>query len=565
MKYELLSQSTKDENLISLVFRNRNVKENEIFDYINCDKDFRTNPYDYVNLDKAEELLQKHIDNKSKIYILGDCDCDGYASTTLTHKLIKELDPEANVNILLHKEKRHGLYEDIMERVLNLKPDLLIIPDAGSNDKEEIKKLHENGIDVLVIDHHEGEDHEYGVIVNCQFNNTNKDLSGTAMVMKLAEAMIGEKANKYFDLVALSLIADSMALNNLENRYYVKYGLTNINNKFLYYANSCEKEAKNKDIGFRVAPIINAIIRVGSMEYKEILIKAMIEEDGQVELPIRKNGKKTRPYEYYEAAVKVAEWCKSEQKNIIEKELLNHTFNEDDTINITYLSDEFNRGVTGYLGNVISSKTFKPTLAIKMDEDGIYKGSARAYKVPDFKDFLLSLNLFEKCEGHQGAFGVEITKENLDKLIKIQKNLELPKEKVYKVDKIYKNEIIDRMDVACISNLESIWGKEIEAPLFAIELKDIMFSCMGANKDTLKIEKDGIIFIKFKCDKEIVDKVCNGLSKDINIVGTFNVNVFNNFANYQVLMEDFEVVKEHSAIESVFDASDDFDDIYDLF
>ena len=562
MKYELINSQTKAEDIISLVFENRNIDEKEIFDYIQCDKDFRTNPYDYVNMDKAVELFKKHIENKSSIYILCDCDCDGYSSATLTYKLAKELDEESNVEFIHHEGKRHGLYNEIIDRIKNLNIDLLIIPDAASNQLEELRIVKDLGIDILVIDHHEAKYADDLLIVNNQYNDINKGLSGAAMVLKFAEAIIGEKSKKFMDLAAISLISDSMPMNNLENRYYVKNGLSNITNSFFSKLVENKKEISSSDVSFNISPTINSIIRMGTIEDKIILMSALTEKEGEVELPVRKNGKKMQNYNYIDAAIKISKWRRTEQRDLVELESSKIEIEHENPINIILLDKDFNLNIAGYFANVVSGKNLKPTLALKQDDDGMYKGSARGAYVDNFKDFLLSSNLFETCEGHQGAFGVEIKEENLNKFKSNIKDLELPKETTYKVDAIFKSQEVKRENISAINSLENLWGKGMEKPLFAIKLQNVTFSIIGANQNTIRIMKDGITYIKFNCsEREIMEIQSLKGMYDVNVVGYFDVNVFNAFANYQIKIRDYEILSK-SKEQNIFEDMEYFEDLF---
>lgn len=560
MKYELINPNAKSDNIIGLVFENRNIDEQSIFDYIECSRDFRSSPFDYINMQEGIDLITKHILKFSDIGILVDCDCDGYMAATICYKLLKELEPELNIKFITHKDKRHGLYDDMIEHIKeNVDIDFLIIPDAGSNQVEEIKKVMDLGIEVLVIDHHDAPISEEVIIVNNQFNDINKGLSGAAMVLKLAEAMIREKADKYIDLAAISLISDSMPMNNLENRYYVKRGLQNINNKFIKEILVGIDEPSTYDVSFKISPIINAIVRMGSVEDKEILIKALIDEEGEVDLPTRKNGKKRQMYNYIDAAIKIAKWRRDEQKTLVNNEVEKIAIEHEDPVNIILLEDEFNNNISGYFANVVSSKNLKPTLAIKYDkEDDCYRGSARGCEIQNFKDFLESSNLV-KCEGHQGAFGItELKRSNIEDLKTWLRNTQLPTETVYKVDSIMEAKNIEKSDISAINSLKNIWGKNIEEPLFAIKLKDATIKFIGAAENTLRITKGGITYIKFNCNEKEVNelKSIDGMV-DIDIIGSFDVNIFNGYANYQVKIKDYEV-KQKSKVNDELS----FEDLY---
>lgn len=546
MKYELINSNAKADNLVSLVFENRNIPEEKIFDFINCDKDFRTNPLDYVNMDKAVKLLSEHIKRNSKITILVDCDCDGHMSSVIIYKTIKTIDPKAKVKFVLHEGKKHGLYNEVINQIKNLETNLLIVPDAGSNQIEEILEIMNSSIDVIVIDHHDAIYNEDTIIVNNQYNDINKCLSGGAMALKLSEALIKEEADKYRDLAAVSILSDNMPMNNLENNYYVKNGLKNINNEFIKKAVKDYTKASREDVAFTISPIVNSIIRMGDKQDKIILMSALLGLDGKVELPVRKNSKKNEEYNYMDAAIKISKWRRDEQKEAVEKELENVELEHDIPVNIIKLSEDFNINITGYFANVVSGKNLKPTLALKYDIDNdSYRGSVRSAGVENFKDFLWNSGLFENCEGHQGAFGVEIKRDKLDDFLDFIKNTSLPSDKVYKVDKIYDYYELQHNDIETIDSLKEVWGRDMEAPLFAIKIKDAAVSFIGAKGNTLRIIKGGITYIKFNCSDEEVEylKHLSG-TIDIEIVGTLEVNVFNGRHNHQVKILDYKVLSE---------------------
>lgn len=119
------------------------------------------------------------------------------------------------------------------------KYDLIVVPDAGSNDVEEHKVLKEMGYEIVILDHHEvSKISENAIIVNNQSseNYSNKSLSGVGVVYKLLqlfdELNNWNRADYYLDMVSLGLISDMMIMLTLENRYICDYGLTHINNKF---------------------------------------------------------------------------------------------------------------------------------------------------------------------------------------------------------------------------------------------------------------------------------------------------------------------------------------------
>lgn len=117
------------------------------------------NPELLDHMEEGYQLLIKHLKaGGSKIYICIDCDVDGFTSAaTLYNYFDKVLKPIYNFEVEYHipEGKEHGL-QTLMPIFTKEKiADLIIVPDAGSNDYQEHKVLKDLGYDILVLDHHQ--------------------------------------------------------------------------------------------------------------------------------------------------------------------------------------------------------------------------------------------------------------------------------------------------------------------------------------------------------------------------------------------------------------------------
>lgn len=200
----------------------------------------------------------------------------------------------------MHEGKQHGV--EIPKVPSDAK--LIVIPDAGSNQYDEHEQLKSLGYDILVIDHHIC-DHESqdALVVNNQLGDyPNRDLSGAGVVYKFIkyyDQKYGyDFADDFLDLTAVGIIGDVMNLTDLETRYILKEGLSHIKNfglsHFLLKQSFSVSSVTNPtptDISFYVTPLVNAIIRVGTMSEKETLFKAFISGPNDTE-PSTKRGAK---------------------------------------------------------------------------------------------------------------------------------------------------------------------------------------------------------------------------------------------------------------------------------
>lgn len=253
-----------------------------------------------------------------------DADADGFTSSAILWLYIKHIFPKANLDFTVHEHKQHGLDDKIDWISQEAKWNLVVVPDAGSYDVEEHRILNDMGIDVIVLDHHEQLYDEDGtpivsnapktIIVNNQLspNYANKSLCGAGIVYKFCEVLdeiLGiSQASNYIDLTALGEIADVMNKTNTETNYIMQEGLLHIKNRglqILIEAQSFSLKEKAKypypgltttDIAFYVAPLINAITRVGTMDDKRAMFYCFI--DPMKELPSSKRGAKIGDIEY---------------------------------------------------------------------------------------------------------------------------------------------------------------------------------------------------------------------------------------------------------------------------
>lgn len=310
MQFSLLNENTKNYTDIKRVFINRGIKENEIDHYTNVSAADQYDPLQLNNMAAGAKLLVKHIRERNETALVVDCDCDGFTASALLYNFLWKLFPnwvEPHLHWFIHEDKEHGL-ADKVESLIESGVKLVIIPDAGGGDEEHVKRLKAKDIDCLFIDHHDATDSSYGpgIVINNQHGNyPNRTLSGVGVVYKfcqyfanlLRDSMVCPEIEYYLDLVSVGCVADLMPLQNFETLYYIRNGITNINNPFLKAVATLQEYSINKHggfdpfvIGFYFAPLINATIRVGSMTEKKFLFMAMLDKYGNDEIPSTKRG-----------------------------------------------------------------------------------------------------------------------------------------------------------------------------------------------------------------------------------------------------------------------------------
>ena len=324
-------------NPIETVLRNRGIDDVE--GYLHLNESVVQNYNDLHNMDEAVQCFIKHFENKDKILVMPDEDCDGYTSSAMLYLYIESLDPDYPIEYIMHQRpKMHGLKGELDRIPDDIK--LFIIADASTNDITECNELINKGVDIIVLDHHDEnyqeeseEAYDYkesinnkAIIVNNQLspNYKNKNLSGAGIVYRflqaLDEALWEDYADDFIDLCCLGNAADVMDMRSLETRFFVNKGLKNFKNKFLQALVEAQSFSMKgildiHNITWYISPVINAVTRMGSMEDRELLFRAMIEQDEEFDYQ-KKNGDIIKE-NIYDRAARTAKNIKSKHLQLI--------------------------------------------------------------------------------------------------------------------------------------------------------------------------------------------------------------------------------------------------------
>ena len=285
MKYKLIGSNDRN-NIIKQVLSNRGVQDQDGYLHLSesCCDDYNN----LDNIDKAVKCFVEHFEVGDEVCILCDTDPDGYTSAAMMYMYIKNLNQNYPVRYILHRvNKSHGLAK-MNDGDFEITDDtkLFIIPDAGSNDIAELNELIDNGISCIVLDHHQIEPSDIeckAIVVNNQTspNYHNKDFSGAGVTFEFLRALDEHYwtayAEYYLDLVALAQVSDVMDLRSFPTRYYVNQGFSHIKNKMLetlIQAQDFSMKGKINPttIAWNISPILNATIRIGSYEERELLL-----------------------------------------------------------------------------------------------------------------------------------------------------------------------------------------------------------------------------------------------------------------------------------------------------
>ena len=195
-------------------------------EYLNPTGKYIDEWWKYLNISYACQEIEYWSQLDSTVFIIQDGDGDGICSTVILYQYLMKLSDKWTIKILIHSGKQRGLDdEDIMNRIRQERPDLVIIPDAGTNNCEQADELCELGIGLIVLDHHDMVTPiDKGYLINNQDPryDVSRNGSGALVTHKFLQGLDNQFdldwSGYFIDLVALSLISDSMNMSEMENR-----------------------------------------------------------------------------------------------------------------------------------------------------------------------------------------------------------------------------------------------------------------------------------------------------------------------------------------------------------
>lgn len=592
MKYQLIKPINQNYSVIQQILTNRGIPLNNINNYLyTTDADVAPpEALGQTKLRQAAALLIQTISSAGKALVIIDSDCDGFTSAAILINYLHDFFPtwvESKLDFIFHEGKQHGL-SDHIDSILKKKYNLVIIPDAGSNDSTECTQLFEEGTKVLVLDHHLCDvKNPDAIIINNQLSDyPNKDFSGAGVVWQfckyLDKLLASSKADDYLDLVALGNCADMMSMTSIETKHIVNKGFHNLKNPFFAsLAKKNEYSMKGKvnhmSVAFYVAPYVNAICRSGTIEQKTIVFKSMLKHEAFKEVLSTKRGHLLGEKEQLvEQAMRVVTNVKNRQTKaqdaglatiedmIVSRHLLDHKV-------LLFLLEpgQIDRNIAGLIANKIMAKYQRPTClltkVIEYEDDALpweepnskpiisYQGSARGCEkvgVLDFKGICAATGVTMYETGHPNAFGLGILAQNIPEFIQLTDAAleDMQDEAIYYVDYIYYDDYIEPIDIITIADMQDLWGKDIDEPYLCIrgvQVSSDMVTVYKKKDNTLKITLgNGISLMKFRA----TDEQCEMLQTNnkgfytLDIIGRANKNEWMGNITAQIFIEDYEVI-----------------------
>ncbi|EHA1125730.1 single-stranded-DNA-specific exonuclease RecJ [Vibrio navarrensis] len=382
-------------------------------------------------IDLAVTLLFQAIREQKRIIVVGDFDADGATSSALSVLALRMLGSR-NVDYLVPNrfEDGYGLSPEVVDQALELGAEMIMTVDNGVSSIEGVRYAKQNGLQVLVTDHHlpGAQLPDVDAMVNpnlqsCAFPSKALAGVGVAFYLMMAlcvhmrkagwfaqQGMAEPKLMELVDLVALGTVADVVPLDE-NNRILVHQGLQRIRagkarpgiQALIEVAKRDARRLVAADFGFALGPRINAAGRLDDMSFGvELLLSNNIHAARRManELDALNQTRK-----------EIEEGMKQEALAFCER--LEFGENTELPYGLALFQRDWHQGVIGILASRIKEKYHRPVIAFADGGDGLIKGSCRSVPGLHMRDALDLIDtqnpgLILKFGGHAMAAGLTI-------------------------------------------------------------------------------------------------------------------------------------------------------------
>ena len=356
-------------------------------------------PFLLKDMGLAVERLRLARERGENVLVYGDYDVDGVTATAVTYRMLRRLGIRSRTYIPHRMEEGYGLNADTIS--------LIITVDCGITAFDEADALSREGIDLIILDHHEPEGGRIPRAVavvdpkrpDCGYRCPQ--LAGVGVAAKFVQAVTGVFPMEDLDIITLGTVADVVALTG-ENRIFVRAGLPLLTattkpglRALIDVARLTGKEMTPFSVGFGLGPRLNAAGRMGSAN---ISLDLLLSDDPGNAMALA------------QSLESLNRERQSLQAEVVEEamEIINNDMSYADESVIVVYKEGWHKGVLGIAASKITDKFGRPSVVISV-QDGLGVGSARS--VPGFflnDAFAHCAALLESFGGHQRAAGLKL-------------------------------------------------------------------------------------------------------------------------------------------------------------
>lgn len=405
---------------IARVLTNRNILSAKAAEtFLNGTLKDLNDPYLMKGMDRAVSRIEEAIRNKEKILIFGDYDVDGVLSVVILLRALAGLGAEVDYFIPERLREGYGIKEAHIRIAKERGARLVVSVDCGIKAVDFTAKAREAGVDVIITDHHRPGDTlpEAVALLNPVLKESGypyPSLAGVGVVFKLLQALLEKRGKSaqlphYAKLVAIGTIADVADLRG-ENRLLVKLGLKGLekvsNRGLRSLLDQCgllDRKISEGDVGFRIAPRINAAGRMGAAGDA---VRLFFSDDAGESLRLAR-----RLSEMNSQRQNEEDKIYSEALSRIREGSLDRRYRM-----LVLGCETWHRGIIGIVASKLKDFFYRPVLLFSY-EDGKAHGSGRSISELSLIECLDACrDIFHDYGGHTLAVGCVLPRERMGQL-----------------------------------------------------------------------------------------------------------------------------------------------------
>lgn len=371
-------------------------------------------PDQIPGMSDAAARVAAAVRDRSRIVVFGDFDLDGISAAAVAGRGLAALGAEVEATVPNRFTEGYGLTDGALERLMSLRPDLVVTVDCGISSRVEAERLRAAGIDVVVTDHHEpGGEMPVGVpVANPKLDGScrSSTLAGAGVALKLVQAVgeiLGEPDvwRDLADLAMLGTVADIVPLVG-ENRALVAAGLSALREwprvglaALCGVAGVAVQSVTSENVAFALAPRLNA---AGRMADACLSLELLLCDD-----PLRAE-------ELAHALDEHNRVRQAVEHDLAEAafELAGRTFAPGDK-GLVLSGQGWHPGVKGIVASRLAGAFGVPVLLFAI-EDGLAVGSGRSVgRVDLYSAVAACADHLERFGGHEAAVGVTVRAKEL--------------------------------------------------------------------------------------------------------------------------------------------------------
>jgi single-stranded-DNA-specific exonuclease len=379
-------------------------------------------PFLLPDCERVVHRLVQAVQNREPVLVYGDYDADGVTATALWLFTLQRLGVPAQPMLPRRQHEGYDLHPNAIEAARAIGAQLVLTCDCGTRAHRVVDELNAAGLEVIITDHHQPDSTLPNAlaVVNPQRTDSRypfAELSGVGVSFRVAEALVqtlGYSVEKFrqavLDLVTIGTVADVMPLLG-ENRVLVAHGLQRLRSaprlglrKLMEVARLTQKPLTTRDIGFMIAPRLNA---AGRMEDASLALELLMTTDEpRAHALAQELERHNRERQALQQAI-----LDEAQAQIEEHGLLQHRA-------LFVHSLGWHHGIIGLVASKLVSSYYRPTFVVSVEQEaGVARGSIRSIPAFDLTEVLQIMKpLCHKCGGHPAAGGFVAPLEQLETL-----------------------------------------------------------------------------------------------------------------------------------------------------